>query len=185
MKHLGTQEIETERLLLRKFIMSDARSMYENWASDKEVTKYLTWPSHKDLEISTAIIKEWVDSYKECDFYQWAIILKEESDFPIGSIGVTHIDERVSVAQVGYCIGRKWWHKGITTEALSAIIEFLFDSVDIQRIEARHDPENTNSGAVMKKAGMMYEGTLRKSGWNNQGICDACYYSILKSEFLE
>ena len=61
-------------------------------------------------------------------------------------------------------------------------MDFLFDKVGIQRVESRHDPKNPNSGAVMRKCGMKYEGTLRKADWNNQGICDACYYSLLASE---
>lgn len=73
-------------------------------------------------------------------------------------------------------------HKGITSEALQAIINFLFDKVGMERIESRHDPRNPNSGAVMKKCGMQYEGTFRKSDWNNQGICDASYYSILSED---
>lgn len=62
------------------------------------------------------------------------------------------------------------------------VIEFLFEKVDVQRIESRHDPRNMNSGEVMKKCGLKYEGTLKNSDWNNQGVCDACYYALLKSE---
>lgn len=90
--------------------------------------------------------------------------------------------EDVSAVHIGYCIGKARWHKGITSEALNAVMDFLFEMVDVNRIEARHDPRNPNSGKVMKKCGMKYEGTLRSSDWNNQGICDACYYSLLKSE---
>ena len=70
----------------------------------------------------------------------------------------------------------------MASEALKAVMEFLFDVVDVNRIEARHDPRNPNSGKVMEKCGMKYEGTLHSSDWNNQGICDACYYALLKSE---
>lgn len=180
MKHCGTQTIETDRLILRKFTLADSNAMYQNWAADIEVTKYLMWPAHESQEISEMVTKEWVDSYSKNNFYQWAIIFKEESDKPIGSIAITHMDERISMLHIGYCIGREWWHRGITTEALAAVINFLFKNVEAKRIESRHDPQNPNSGAVMKKCGMVYEGTLKSSDWNNQGICDACYYSILK-----
>ena len=86
------------------------------------------------------------------------------------------------MVHIGYCIGRTWWHQGITSEALQAVMDFLFDLVNVNRIESRHDPRNPNSGKVMKKCGMRYEGTLRSSDWNNQGVCDACYYALLKSE---
>lgn len=68
------------------------------------------------------------------------------------------------------------------SEALGAVINFLFDEVGVNRVESRHDPRNPNSGAVMKKCGMKFEGTLRQSDRNNQGICDACYYAILADE---
>lgn len=83
---------------------------------------------------------------------------------------------------IGYCIGKAWWHRGITSEALKAVMDFLFDVVGANRIEARHDPRNPNSGGVMKKCGMKYEGTLRSAGRNGQGICDECYYALLKEE---
>lgn len=79
-------------------------------------------------------------------------------------------------------IGKKWWHKGIASEALKAVMDYLFDAADMNRIESRHDPRNVNSGKVMLKCGMKYEGTLRSADWNNQGICDASYYALLKSE---
>lgn len=71
---------------------------------------------------------------------------------------------------------------GYTSEALKAVIDFFFDEVGADRIEARHDPRNPHSGGVMKKCGMKYEGTLRRSDRNNQGVCDACYYSVLRCE---
>ncbi len=182
MKHCGTQKLETDRLILRRFVEEDAAAMYGNWASDSEVTKYLTWPAHSSKEVSEKIIKEWVNSYSANNYYQWAIVLKENGDEPIGSIAVINRNETVGMAHIGYCIGKPWWHRGITSEALKAVMDFLFDEVDVNRIETRHDPRNPYSGAVMKKCGMQYEGTLRSAAWNNQGVCDACYYSLLKSE---
>lgn len=182
MKHCGTQRLETGRLLLRRFVNEDAAAMYKNWASDNEVTKYLMWPTHLSQEISQGVIKNWVNSYSNESYYQWAIVLKDNGDEPIGSIAVVNMDEDVSMVHIGYCIGRTWWHKGITSEALKAVMDFLFDVVGVNRIESRHDPRNPNSGKVMKKCGMKFEGTLRSSDWNNQGICDACYYALLKSE---
>lgn len=183
MKHCGTQQLETNRLILRRFVIEDAAAMYRNWASDAEVTKYLTWPTHANLEVTQYVIKDWINSYADEQFYQWAIVLKENGNEPIGSIAVVDKKEKSATVHIGYCIGRKWWHQGITSEALKAVMDFLFNVVGAKRIEARHDPRNPNSGNVMKKCGMQYEGTLRSSDWNNQGICDACYYALLKSEY--
>lgn len=182
MNHCGTRQLETDRLILRKFIREDAAAMYKNWASDDEVTKYLTWPSHPNQKVSQSVIEDWINSYSNQSYYQWAIVPKDNKDEPIGSISVVHMVENASIMHVGYCIGKAWWHKGITSEALKAVMDFLFDDVGAKRIEARHDPRNPNSGKVMKKCGMRYEGTLYHSDRNNQGICDACNYALENSD---
>ena len=180
-QHHGTIEILTQRLTLLPFRVEDAAAMYANWASDPEVTKYLTWPTHTSIDVSKWVCSNWVSRYSSDDYYQWAIWLDEISE-PIGSIAVVKQDDKVAKAEIGYCIGRAWWHKGIVAEALEAVMDYLFDNEGYQRIEARHDPRNPHSGAVMRKCGMKYEGTLRQSDWNNQGICDAAWYSLLRSE---
>ena len=182
MKHCGTQKLETERLILRRYISEDAISMYKNWACDEDVTKYLMWQPHLSPEVSRSVTDEWVRQYANENFYHRAIVLKDNGNEPIGDIAVVNMNEKVSMAHIGYCLGKKWWHQGIMSEALKAVTDFLFDVADFNRIESRHDPNNPNSGKVMQKCGMKYEGTLRSSDWNNQGICDACYYALLKSE---
>lgn len=182
MKHCGTQRLETDRLVLRRYVKEDAAAMYQNWASDQEVTRFLTWPAHSSLEVSQRVTEDWVNQYSNENYYHWAIVLKDNKDEPIGDIAVVNWKENISTVQIGYCIGRTWWHRGITSEALKAVMDFLFDVVDANRVEARHDPRNIHSGNVMKKCGMKYEGTLRSSDWNNQGVCDACCYALLKSE---
>lgn len=179
MNHLGTVTLETQRLLLRRFSVDDAQAMYVNWASDPEVTRYLTWPTHQSTMDSKGILEDWVSHYREADYYQWAIVPKDNDNQPIGSIAVVAHDNQVEKATVGYCIGRSWWHQGITSEALKAVIDYLLVEVGMRRVDAYHDPRNPHSGNVMKKCGMAYEGTLRASDRNNQGVCDACWYSIL------
>lgn len=71
MKHLGTINLETERLILRKFKIEDAENMYNNWAGDSEVTKYLSWQTHPNIEKSKEIIKSWTNNYSKNDFYNW------------------------------------------------------------------------------------------------------------------
>ena len=68
------------------------------------------------------------------------------------------------------------------TEAMKAVMDFFFDEVGAGRVEARHDPRNPHSGDVMKKCGMIYEGTLRQADRNNQGICDMVVYALLACE---
>ena len=177
----GTTELKGHGVTLRPFVEDDARYMYLNWACDDEVTKYLTWPTHKSPLDTQNVVNMWVDSYKNDDNYQWAIV-PDSVGQPIGSISVVHIDKAVNRAEVGYCIGRKWWHQGITSRALALVIDYLFKT-GFDKVSARHDVRNPVSGLVMKKCGMTYEGTLRRSEINNCGICDVAYYSILKEEY--
>ena len=182
MKHIGTKKIETERLILRPFAPEDAEAMFRNWASDPEVTRYLTWPTHSDVGISQWVVNDWVSHYAEDNYYQWAIVPREMGE-PVGSIAAVKVNDSAQWVEIGYCIGRNWWHRGYVSEALKALIAFFFEEVGAGRIQARHDPRNVHSGAVMRKCGMTCDGTLRRAGRNNQGICDEVVYSILREEY--
>lgn len=179
--HKGTKTIETERLILRNAFVEDAEPMFRNWASDPEVTRFLTWPTHESVDVSRFVAESWAAESEKEDFYQWMIVLKTLNE-PIGSISVVDLDEKIKKAEIGYCIGKTWWGMGVMSEALSAVMAFLFDEVGMNRIEARHDANNPRSGGVMKKCGMVYEGTARQYGWNNQGLCDICQYAALAED---
>jgi [ribosomal protein S5]-alanine N-acetyltransferase len=178
MKNLGTETIETKRLILRKFTPSDAENMYKNWAGDAEVTKYLTWPTHSSVEVSRMVIDSWIKDYSDDKNYQWCIELKRSGE-AIGSISVVDLKENIEAVEIGYCIGRDYWNQGITTEAFEATIKFFFEEVGVKRIESRHDPLNPGSGKVMLKCGLKYEGTRVKADRNNSGICDVAMYGII------
>ena len=182
LNHKGTITIETERLILRRFTMEDAEAMYRNWASDDLVTRYVTWPTHESVEISRMVLADWSSHYCEDDFYNWAIILKENGPEPIGNIAACRIREETLCVTMGYCMSRAHWGKGIMTEALKAVVDFFFDQVGCNRIDADHDIENPASGRVMEKAGMRFEGTARQGGRTNRGIVDICHWAILKED---
>lgn len=182
MNHLGTKVLETERLILRPFVWEDREAMFRNWESDPEVTKYLRWQHYTAQEDAESILREWMEGYAKLDFYLWAIVPKLLGE-PIGTISVVGYDNRIGQPEVGYCIGKKWWRQGITSEALCRVIDFLIGEAGAARVESWHDPRNPGSGAVMRKCGMVWEGTLRQADWNNQGICDACVYAILAEDW--
>lgn len=185
MKELGTVTLETKRLILRKAKISDAKDMFNNWANDEKVTKYMTWQSYKDVDEVRGYIEILNENYKNNDYYEWFIEHKEIGEV-IGSIGVVKSIPEIQCVNIGYCLGFNWWHKGIMTEAFSKVIEFFMEQVEVNRIEATHDTENVNSGKVMQKCGLKYEGTLRQANNNNTNpLCDMAYYSILKKEYIK
>ncbi len=181
MNHCGTRTLETDRLILRRIAETDAEAIYKNWASDPEVTRFLTWPTHKDAGVTKYVIGTWLPQYQKKDYYHWAITLKANGDEPIGTIHGLVNDDLESV-QIGYCLGKAWWHQGIMSEAAQKVIDFFFDEVHANSVCSYHDPRNPHSGMVMKHCGMKYEGTRRAADRNNTGICDASWYSILRSE---
>lgn len=183
MQHKGTVTLETQRLILRRFTALDAEAMFNNWANDGEVTKYLTWPPHSDVSVSKAVIESWLPLYENPNHYSWAIVLKAIGE-PIGSIAAVQRDDDIKMVHIGYCIGRKWWQQGFTTEALAEVVRFFFEEVRVNRIESRHDPLNPNSGKVMQKCGMQYEGTMRQNDVNNQGVSDTARYAILAQDYF-
>ena len=182
MEHKGTVTIETERLLLRAFCPEDAPAMYHNWTADEEVTRYLTWQPHESPEATLSLARLWAaDAAARKDFYQWAIVPKDLGE-PIGSLSVVHMNERSGEAELGYCIGRAWWGRGYVPEAVRAVIGFLIRDVGFYRVFARHDTRNPNSGRVMQKSGMRFEGVQRGAGLCNAGRGDLAVYSILAEE---
>ncbi|MBE5773188.1 MAG: GNAT family N-acetyltransferase [Clostridiales bacterium] len=183
MKHLGTKPMRTARLTLRPFEVADAEAMYNNWASDPEVVKYLTWPVHASAELTRSLLKSWCEKYAQPDYYQWAIVPDGVNE-PIGSIAAVTVNDRTGCITIGYCMAKRWWGQGLMPEALSALIRFFFDEVGANRIDAQHDANNPKSGRVMQKAGMRKEGVLRAAGVNNQGVCDEVIYAILREEYL-
>lgn len=180
MKHLGTRTIETERLILRRFTPEDADAMYRNWAGDPEVTKYMTWPTHQSVEDTKTVLADWIAAYDRPEKYEWCITRKETGE-PIGSMGVAGCNEKAESMEVGYCISRTYWNRGITSEAFAAVIRYLTGEVGAKRIEARHDVKNPASGRVMEKCGLKYEGTRIRADWNNSGVCDCAMYGLVVS----
>lgn len=156
-----TVTIETERLILRKFKITDVDDLYE-YASDEEVTKFLSFETYKSRNDGVDYITNVaLPKYNEENSYKWAIEYKENGKM-IGSIDCSTIYLKRKCAELGYVLNRSYWGKGIMPEAAQAVIEYLFQE-GFERIEAVHDVNNPKSGRVMQKVGMTHEGTMRKS----------------------
>lgn len=181
--HKGTKAINTNRLLLRRFQIDDAYDMFKNWANDSEVSKFLSWKPHSSVEVTKKIIEGWVNEYINPNVYDWVIELKEIGEV-IGSISIVNLDEKNYSCEIGYCMSRMYWNKGIMSEALKSVIDYLFSYIGFNRIVARHDTNNIASGKVMLKSGMKYEGTLRQVQIRGEEFYDLAVYAILKNDWL-
>jgi ribosomal-protein-alanine N-acetyltransferase len=154
--------------------------MFDKWASDAEVTKYMRWKAHKEIETTKYVINLWLKEYESDYTYRWAIVNKETSEL-IGAIDINSLDKNTQTAQVGYCLSKKYWNKGIMTESLKAVIDFLFSQTDIKKIESWHHVENHASGKVMQKSGMKFK-EIRKNGDKDSDgkLYDIAVYEIFK-----
>ena len=122
--------------------------------------------------------------YSKNEIAPWGIEWKENSKL-IGSIDFVKYDRKSFSAEIGYVLNRKYWNKGIMTEALKEIIKFGFDEMNLIRIEIKLDSMNIGSERVIQKNGLKYEGTLRKKEFLKNKFIDIKYYSILKNEYFE
>jgi len=178
--HKGTQEIRTARLLLRKYRTGDALDMFNNYATDERVTKFLSWEPYQDLQSVEKFVETMISGYTD-DRYIWVI---EHCGSVIGSISVVQADNKNEHCEIGYCLSYDFWNMGIVTEALSAVMDFLFHEIGYHRIFAKHDAENPASGKVMEKCGMIYEGRLRGHYLRPDGKpSDSLIYGALISDF--
>jgi [ribosomal protein S5]-alanine N-acetyltransferase len=152
------ERIQTERLLLRKPRLDDASAIFEGWAQDQEVTRYLTWHPHQHLEQTLAFVQSCLLAWEQETRFPYMIMLKESGDV----IGM--IDPRIEGPRVGigYGTARSYWGKGYVTEATRAIIEWAFQQPAIYRVYATTDVDNVASRRVLEKVGMQCEGILRK-----------------------
>lgn len=155
LNHQGTVSLFTERVILRKFSISDASDMYNNWASDKDVAKYTLWNVNESINETKSFLEDWQLRYESKQYYHWAIVLKENMQV-IGSISISGLNNYLKSCSIGYTLSKKYWNMGITTEATKCVIDFMVNNVGIQKIYAYHDVENYASGRVLQKCGMKY-----------------------------
>ncbi|QGH36952.1 GNAT family N-acetyltransferase [Gracilibacillus salitolerans] len=173
--------LETERLLLRQVSLGDVHDIYA-YGSNEEVSKYVTWETHKSLDETLAFVEYILNRY-ECNYLApWAIELKEKQKM-IGTIDFVSWDTHQHIAEIGFVISQDFWGKGIVTEAAKEVIKFGFNHMDLERIQAKCLVENIGSARVMEKAGMMFEGVLRKAVYGKGKHWDVKIYSILREEF--
>ena len=92
MKHKGTVLLKTNRLILRRLTLDDVDAMFDNWASNPNVTRFMTWTAHDNKETTKFVITDWVNSYEKLDYYQWGIVLKDSLTL-IGTISIVNINE--------------------------------------------------------------------------------------------
>lgn len=179
--HKGTLTLKTDRLALRPFKTSDVEEVYNNYGSDINITKYISWIPCDTIEKCENFIKFNLKEYESNPkFYSWAITM---DDVIIGSIGIFNVNDNNNSGELGYSLGSKWWGNGFITEACDAVIGYAFNEIGFNRIYASCHEENIGSKKVMEKVSMTYEGLLRDGQRNLDGTySNLLLYAILKRD---
>ncbi|PKR76872.1 GNAT family N-acetyltransferase [Halalkalibacillus sediminis] len=175
--------LETERLRLRKITSNDLEDLFK-YGSDPEVTKFVTWETHKTLSDSKAFIDFALHQYEKNQIAPWAIEYKQNGKL-IGTVDFVWWKPNHNSAEIGYVLSREYWGKGFMTEAVKRLITFGFENMDLVRIQAKSFKDNIASERVMIKAGMVYEGTHRKEMLVKGEHQDLKTHAILKEDFYE
>ncbi len=175
-------ELSTVRLLLRKLRKDDLVD-YFRFTSDPEVTKYMLFQPHRDLNASAASIEKALLRYEESDFFRWGIVRKDTGRL-IGMIDLLRFREADKSCNFAYMLAQDQWGQGYGSEALAAVVDFGFSQLQLDRIEADHMVPNCASGAIMRKIGMKYTKTI-PNAYEKDGISyDAVQYSITRQQWL-
>ena len=135
--------------------------MFE-YASDPDVTRYLTWEPHPDPDYTLRYLAYISTQYRAGLFYDWAVLWKENRQM-IGSCGFTQFHYEHNSAEIGYVLNPRYWGRGIAAEAAEAVLRVGFLTLNLHRIEARFMIGNDKSRRVMEKIGMTFEGMQRES----------------------
>ena len=174
--------LHTERLLLRQILPTDAEAMYD-YASKKEVTRYLLWSPHPTKDYTARYIDYLQEKYRSGEFYDWAIV-PQECGFMIGTCGFTRFNTSDNSAEIGYVLNPSAWGHGYAAEAVKRVLSFAFQELGLHRVEARYLDGNQASRRTMERVGMTFEGVMRdamivKGRYQSVGIC-----SILRDEYF-
>lgn len=174
----NTPLLKTPRLTMDRFTMDDVADTAK-WLSSPEVCRNLLLPPNLPYEEYEQMIRRIVENYEtQEDYFQWCV---REKGRCIGRFSLA-VNRRHSGGEVAYYLAEHAWGKGYMTEVLTRVIDFCFDELGLNRVEADHFAENPASGRVMEKSGMKREGYARQKYCKADVFHDAVLYAVLRED---
>lgn len=152
------EHFDTERLRLRPVGVDDAPALFATYASDPQATRFLSWPTHDSVEQTIEFLEEAEANWDRGSEFVWALVPRDEHR-PIGALGAALGPHGV---EIGYVLGSRWWGRGLMAEAVAAVMAWLRPQPTVYRIWAYCAVGHQRSARVLERAGMTYEGTLRR-----------------------
>jgi len=168
-------EIETKRLLLRQVTSADLDAWAERVFADPEVVRFMPKRDMTPLQRAERAFNNYNRLWEERGIGGWVITDKKDGEF-IGSIEIEYLDD-TDEYELGYCMRKDYWGRGISTEAARAVVRFGFENANLNRIMAVVVPENTASWKVLEHVGLVYEKNARYYD------LDVVYYAITHGQF--
>lgn len=174
------KELETSRLIMRSFQMSDCPKCLENFGEDDELGKYIIMFPKKNISEMEAFVSGVIDNPNI-----W-LIEEKSSHEPVGYISVDIPYESLKIGEIGYVLGKKYQHRGYATEAVKKIVDYMFTERKLYMIEAKYNETNISSGKLLKNIGFRTDGILRDRRMDFEtGKRDALVVcSITQNEYL-
>lgn len=181
LKPFDQVRLSTERLLLRPLESADAQALFAVF-SDTKVMRYWSGVAWDSIDKADETIARYSKALAENESLGLGIV-DSQTDELIGTCSLFHLDEQSRRAEIGYGIASASWGKGYMHEALTALINYGFDALNLHRMEADTDPRNTASRRCLERLGFVNEGLLRERWIVNNEICDTSFYGLLRSDW--
>ncbi len=174
-------ELNTERLTLKQLHNDHSNDIYI-LRSDQYIMKYINIPLIQSIEEAESLIEKLNNQWRNKEGITWGISNKGE-DKIIGTILFKHIDAVNHRAEVGYLLSAAYWRKGIIQEALTTVLQYGFNTLNLHSIEAIVNPENIASIGVLEKNNFIKEAHFKENFYSEGDFLDSAVYSLLKSNF--
>ncbi len=174
---MKTPILETERLILRPLTVEDAQTVFENWTSDPDVARFMSWELHKTVSDTEAWLRFEENALEDDSVYNWGFVLKETGEL-IGSGGLVFVESK-GMYELGYNIMKKYWNQGLTTEAAQRIIDFGKTELKQNKFYCCHAKDNPASGKVMTKVGFQCQGECIRYSRNREKQFETREYLLI------
>ena len=173
------KELTTRDLYLRALALSDSDGLHA-LLSDAQTVKYWVSTPIVDKRVSSNKLADYMASNEKGESIDWAVCLKNQTQM-IGRCVLFHLDEPNRRAEIGFILNRKYWRRGLMRQAVEAVVQFGFGPLNLHRIEADVDPDNTGSLALLESLGFKREGYFPERWLVGDQWKDSVMLGLLKS----
>ena len=179
---MSFEPLRTERLLLRPMRIDDAVAMAAR-RSDPDVARYQNWTTPYPLERAQTMVDEIVAMDGPTDGEWWMLTIADADDSTVLGDLVVHLTWQGRTAEIGYTLARHAWGKGYAVEAATELVRYLFEDLEVRRIEAMLHPDNPASAMVLERAGLVFEGHTKLSFWLDGEGSDDWIYGVVRDDW--